>query len=1141
MITHGDKIIFSPSDLVRFVASPFSSWMDRFNLENPGELKPDEETEDQRLIAETGNEHEHSVLEDFKASGIGVAEIATDDIRQARADTLEALKTKAPIIYQAALEHDRFAGFADFLTLDDTEQYQVWDAKLAHSPKPYYAIQLCCYSEMLAESADEALPEKFGIILGTKDRVEFRVEDFLHYYRHLKAEFLAMQDGFSGNIDDRPEPLPGADHGRWTSHAEHFFEKTDHLVRVAGITVGQIKKLKAAGVTTMAQLAEASGTSIPKLAENSLEKLSTQARLQCGTREDRTANPGAPPRYELLPSTGPNSEAVGLATLPPVDPADVVFDIEGYPLVPGGLEYLFGARTFDAKTGDPQFHDWWAHTRDEEKVAFEGFIDWIHGRWKDNPAMHIYHFGAYDVGALRRLSTRHDTRQDEVDDLLRGNVFVDLYRVLRRGLVVGEQDYSLKSIERLYRPGRSTDVTTALGSVVRYAHWSGSEEGPRWEDSAILKGIRDYNEDDCASTSDFLAWLRTLAAENKISYSSPAAGDSSSKSADSGDKELSPEVLARRAAVENLRKRDDSISATLADLVDFHRREEKPMWWRMFDRAEASDEELWDDSGCVQGVTAVGPPEAEKRSLVQTYEFDPSQECKLAADGKTRVMFSHNIGATLGLASLDLQEGRLQVKISQKGLDEKLGGAFPHYGSLIPNEYVPAASIQAALTNIAEEHLAQKLHPPIVAMLERQAPVAIAEKKAESQVDEAVQAAHSMNDECLVVQGPPGTGKTYTAAQMITSLLDAGKRVGVASNSHKAIVRLLEGSGEAHRANGDTLRGIKIGGDADIQLFEDNSELQHIKSNKDAKDVYGGGIVGGTAWLFTLPEWEGALDFLFIDEAGQVSLANAVAMARSTTNLVLLGDQMQLEQPIQGTHPGDSGLSSLQYVLKNLEASKPDRPVYHAVVPVDYGLFLGESRRMHPSVCRFVSETAYEGRLVSHPDCAKQEVEIPENASLITKGNGVVFIGVEHDGNIQQSDEEIAQVKAVYEELLGRTYRTSDGSDKKLALDDFLFITPYNAQVRALQAELLDGARVGSVDKFQGQEAPICIFSTCSSYGEYGSRGLSFILDRNRINVALSRAQCMAVIVGDPRIAGASAGSMNEMSLLNVFCKIAHS
>ena len=1141
MVNREGRIIYSPSDLVCFIASPCTSWLDRFYLENPGVLEPDEKTEDQKLIAETGNEHERSVLEGFKASGIGVAEVATDDREQAHADTLGALKAKAPIIFQAALEDERFAGFADFLILDNTGQYQVWDTKLAHSPKPYYAIQLCCYSEMLAASGYEALPEKFGIILGTNDRVEFRVEDFLHYYRQVKAAFLAMQDGFSGNIDDLPEPLPGADHGRWTSHAKEFFESTDHLVRVAGITVGQIKKLKAAGVTTMAQLADACGTSIPKLAANSLKKLSTQAQLQCGTRQDRATNPDAPPRYKLLASTGPNSEPVGLATLPPGDPADVIFDIEGYPLVPGGLEYLFGARSLDVKTGSHEFLDWWAHTRAEEKVALERFIDWVHDRWKDNPAMRIYHYGNYDVSALRRLSTRHDTRQDEVDDLLRGNVFVDLYRVLRRGLSVGEQDYSLKSIEYLYRPGRSTDVTRVLDSIVQYAHWRGSKEGPRWEDSAILKGIRDYNEDDCASTAELLAWLRTLVAENKIPYSPPTAGHSSSKSSESGATELPPEVLARQAAVDNLHKQHDSISVTLADLVDFHRREEKPMWWRMFDRAEASAEDLRDDSGCVQGVEAVGSPEREKRSVIQTYQFDPSQECKLAGDGKARVMFSHNIGATLNLASLDLQEGRLQLKISQKALNEKLEGEFPHHGSLIPHEYVSAVSIQAALTGIADQHLSKNLHSPIVAMLERQAPDAIAEKKAASRVDEAVRVAHSMDGECLVVQGPPGTGKTYTAAQMITSLLDSGKRVGVSSNSHKAIVRLLEGCGKAHLEKGSTLRGIKVGGDADIQLFTDNPELQHIKNNKDAKGAYGGGIVGGTAWLFALTDWEDELDFLFIDEAGQVSLANAVAMARSAKNIVLLGDQMQLEQPIQGTHPGDSGLSSLQYVLKDIDASKPDILVCHAVVPQDYGLFLGESRRMHPSLCRFVSETAYEGRLVSHPDCASQEVDVPSNASLIMKGSGAVFLGVEHDGNIQHSEEEVAQVKAAYEEMLGRTYHASNGSERNLALGDFLFITPYNAQVRALQTALPDGARVGSVDKFQGQEAPICIFSTCSSYGEYGSRGLSFILDRNRINVALSRAQCMAVIVGDPRIAGTSAGSINEMMLLNLFCKIVHS
>ncbi len=273
-----------------------------------------------------------------------------------------------------------------------------------------------------------------------------------------------------------------------------------------------------------------------------------------------------------------------------------------------------------------------------------------------------------------------------------------------------------------------------------------------------------------------------------------------------------------------------------------------------------------------------------------------------------------------------------------------------------------------------------------------------------------------------------------------------------------------------------------------------------------------------------------------------MSLANAVAMARCAKNLVLLGDQMQLEQPVQGSHPGDAGLSVLQYALKDTAASRPDAPVFHAVVPADYGLFLGESRRMHPSVCRFISESIYEGRLGSHPDCDKQRIALPAGGNgLITKEAGIVFSGVEHDGDIQQSDEEVERVAAIYHELLGRSYTDKNGTTKPLALDAFLFIAPYNAQVRALQDALPSGARVGSVDKFQGQEAPVCILSLCSSYGEYGSRGLAFILARNRINVAVSRAQCLAVVVADPRIAGAAAGSIDEMMLINLFCKLADS
>lgn len=180
---------------------------------------------------------------------------------------------------------------------------------------------------------------------------------------------------------------------------------------------------------------------------------------------------------------------------------------------------------------------------------------------------------------------------------------------------------------------------------------------------------------------------------------------------------------------------------------------------------------------------------------------------------------------------------------------------------------------------------------------------------------------------------------------------------------------------------------------------------------------------------------------------------------------------------------------------------------------------------MHPSVCRFISESIYEGRLGSHPDCARQKITVPPGANgLITNETGIVFSGVEHDGDIQQSDEEVERVKAIYHELLGHLYTAKDGSTRPLALEDFLFIAPYNAQVRALQAAFPAAARAGSVDKFQGQQAPVCILSLCSSYGEYGSRGLAFILDRNRINVAVSRAQCLAVVVADPRIASSAVG-----------------
>ena len=964
-------IIYSPTDLIRYLASPFASWLDRYHLENPDAITPDEQTEEEKLLSRTGDEHEQSVLTGYKASTLAFLRFRKDNFAAAHAATLAAIKDKAPIIYQAALQDGVFAGYADFLELDTSGKYQVWDTKLALSPKPYYPIQLCCYSEMLAAATGQGMPERIGVILGNGERVEFRVEDFIHYYRHIKDSFFAMQAAFSGKMDDCPEPLPRAEHGRWTSYAEKFFLEKDHLVQVAGISVGQIKKLKVAGIATMAGLAAASGKSVHKLDVGTLEKLVSQARLQCETLEDRKAKPDAKPRYEVLPHKGLNGEPRGLAVLPPANPADVFFDMEGYPLVPGGVGISVRNLVAETKRATSfEFRDWWAHDRDEEKIALEGFIDWVYARWKKNPAMHIYHYAAYEVSAVRRLSTRHDTRQDEVDDLLRNNVFVDLYQIVRHAVRIGEDSYSIKSIETLYRPKRRTDVTSASGAIVQYANWMATKQPRDWQSSNILKGIRDYNEDDCKSNAELCEWLRNLAKEQGISYV-----DRHSADAPAPPKPADPEIAKRQELSAKLRANGDPISVVLGDLVDFHRRELKPMWWKMFDRADASAEELRDDSGCIEGLKAVGDCVAEKKSFLQKYTFDPSQECKLGTDD--RIMFTHNLDASFAIASIDLDLGELTLKIGKKGLEDKCQGKFPSNGSILKNEYVNPGEIPDALFDIASQQLTNDLHPPVKSLLERLTPANPLQVDGESTVDAALRIIGLMNGGCLVIQGPPGTGKTYTASCMIDSLLAAGKKVGVTSNSHKAVVNLLKACGDAARRNGRQLVGLKVGDEPDKDLHSANPDLRYVKDTGAARAEYSAGIIAGTAWLFSRPEWKDQLDFLFIDEAGQVSLANAVATARSARNLVLLGDQMQLEQPVQGSHPGDAGLSALHYALKDTEKSKEDAPVFHAVVPADRGLFLGESRRMHPNVCRFISESIYESRLGSLPECARQKIEIP--------------------------------------------------------------------------------------------------------------------------------------------------------------------
>jgi uncharacterized protein len=236
---------------------------------------------------------------------------------------------------------------------------------------------------------------------------------------------------------------------------------------------------------------------------------------------------------------------------------------------------------------------------------------------------------------------------------------------------------------------------------------------------------------------------------------------------------------------------------------------------------------------------------------------------------------------------------------------------------------------------------------------------------------------------------------------------------------------------------------------------------------------------------------------------------------------------MQLAQPLQGTQPGDSGKSVLEYLLQDKQ-----------VIPNDFGIFLGVSRRMHPDVCSFISGAVYENRLQPHPDTAARALTFPSSTSeLITRTSGILFVPVAHEGNTQDSDEEADTIIRIVDELKRGIIR--DGFDQNFDVrTDLLIVAPYNMQVRKLR-QRLPGARVGSVDKFQGQEAALVIVSMCSSTGDASPRGLEFIFSKNRLNVAISRAKLLAIVVGSPALANTHCNRIEQMELVNLFCRIA--
>ena len=410
-------------------------------------------------------------------------------------------------------------------------------------------------------------------------------------------------------------------------------------------------------------------------------------------------------------------------------------------------------------------------------------MDFVTAHLSRHPDAHIYHYNHYEETAIKRLASRFGTREAEVDNLLRGQKLVDLYKVVRDGIRTSEPGYSIKDLETFYMGKRDGEVANAVESLVVYDNWKTTG------DEAFLKQIRDYNEDDCRSTYSLQQWLLELRPSDTKWFEIEKDAKILKKKDKPNPSEKKKEQY-EKALLNGATKLDRPFRELIASLLEFHRREEKPTWWSLYDRQEKDHEELILDLECLAGLTLSSdkPPYKEKRSTVYTYLFPP-QEHKFTIGKKwSRLDPLKNIGT---IFSLDNDKGMVGLKTTSSSLPESL--TITHY-PIFENDVLKEAIYRFADAVIAKTNR----YPAIEAFLKREKPqIKDQEPNAPiisndcSIIDSATKAVSNLQNSYLFVQGPPGAGKTYTSSQIIVELIRAGKRVGISSNSHKAINNLL--------------------------------------------------------------------------------------------------------------------------------------------------------------------------------------------------------------------------------------------------------------------------------------------------------------------------------------------------------------
>jgi len=1119
---------FSATDLVNHLGCEFTTHFEQQYIDGeiPLECRADSMLD---LLIELGNLHETAYLDHLREQGLSVVELTEFGGDGDREKAVEAMQQGVDVIAQVSLVSALWRGRADFLIKVDRPSkfgnwsYEVADTKLSQSTKASAVLQLCLYSELLAK-VQGVQPDKMHVVKPGRSAQsqEFevdalRVNDYLAYFRMAKSRFESnYKKGF--DPERNLEPCAHCQVCNWWPRCNQTWREADHLSFVAGITKSQRMELEEQQIITLEGFAN-SPSALPALPKRgsikSFQKTHLQAKIQLKGRGS------GKPEFEF----NEVEKDRGFQRLPEPNEGDVFFDIEGNPRGgDAGLEYLFGFVTVDDSR--PEFHKLWALSKYEEKKLFEKFIDIVMERWRAFPDMHIFHFAPYEPSALKRLATRHATRENELDQLLRGKRFVDLYAVAKQGIRASVESYSIKQLEQFYGFERLEvleDASKALREMERLIALNMTDLLTEHHRSVV----ETYNRDDCLSTLALRNWLEEL-------RSDLAATGLELDRLDSGDGAPSEEMV---KVSEEIQAIFDSLTEDVVDgepegenqnsrwllahMLEYFRREDKCTWWEYFRTHDLDHEELLRDRKGVSGLrfeaVIPGPPRA--RTPIHRYSF-AAQEVAIKKEDDLVEVGGDKIGT---LVDLDLTTCTIDIKKRGDSADVHPSSIFAF--SRVGPEPMPESILEfgkAVVQSIGGE---DKLKSARFDLLLRRPPrlKSLSLPMQGEKCSIAIALANDLDNSTLAIQGPPGAGKTFIGSNMITDLARRGKKIGVTAGSHKVILNLLESVHRESQGGAKVLLAHKP--KSGKQSDEYPSFVTRAEDKKASLELLEKGyVVGGTAWLWANELMEQKLDYLFIDEAGQMSLAVALAAGRAAKNIVLLGDPQQLEQPQQGAHPEGAGVAALSHVLNGEET-----------MPADKGLFLDDTWRLHPAICDFVSEQYYEGRLDSVVGLERQSISGGTGLS----GSGLRCVSVEHLGNQSRSDEEVTVINELFRQLIDGTSFWTDKqkNQKPITLEDILVVAPFNAQVSALTAALPAGARVGTVDKFQGQEAPIVIYSMTSSSVDDAPRGMSFLFSRNRMNVATSRARCLVLLVGSPDLFKPDCSSPEQIRLANGLCR----